>query len=429
MVMVSNQIEPGWFDINTLEWAVHRDGVLDKIHSLNALKEVSKAVGNLSFQGLLVVNTKPEINLEQDFLVAYDGDNITIKNQPKNSHPVFLIELTGDLLAEQFGLKRNFVGPSDNSVDAGIWWTRLLFSLDQADKFSIKSLNNIDLVSGRFPALTKSEKVSLLHSARVYRKLKYIEDYFDVKFALRDRILHDEVRLIDMVFRAVTESKFLLRESKCVFYQVPSTEIDIKVPPFDSPGKFSRIVGPDITLFGQKLNVGDITVSLEKAVLADPKVIRHIQEGKNKSLDIRFEILDNQITYCFERYSKQSKKQRMSKLELYKKSLIREEPKELVDLIDKALQKDVSAEEALQIAAGWQQYNDLPDRYCPQEPEFDAKMNAWRVPIYLVYTGINGDKVGELFIDYKTGKIVSHTPIKEMRSKGLSIAKKMLNAR
>lgn len=81
------------------------------------------------------------------------------------------------------------------------------------------------------------------------------------------------------------------------------------------------------------------------------------------------------------------------------------------------------------IAAGWVQCNRLPDRYCPQEPVLDISANTWRVPIWLGYPNGQGGEVGELWIDAKSGKIVSHTPLEEVRSRGKSLARELLAMR
>jgi hypothetical protein len=174
--------------------------------------------------------------------------------------------------------------------------------------------------------------------------------------------------------------------------------------------------------------VGSVKVQLEKAETASPGVVDYVRKGLTEPVDVRFEVLDNQITYCFESYAKQPRKQRLQKLIQFKRELAREEPQELVDLIDQSLQGDVTSEEADQIAMGWTLYNDLPDRYCPQEPRFNSDSGHWRVPIYLVYANGEGGPVGEVIIDARTGIIVSHTPIDELRSKGLALAKQILHA-
>jgi hypothetical protein len=143
---------------------------------------------------------------------------------------------------------------------------------------------------------------------------------------------------------------------------------------------------------------------------------------------VRFEVLDNQITHRFERYANLSRNQRTRELEQFKRELALEEPKELVDLVDEPLQGDVSEFEAGQIAMGWTFYTNLPDRYCPQKPEIDQSTGHWRVPIYLVYSNGEGGPVGEIVIDEKTGVIVSHTPIDELRSRGRALAEHILHA-
>jgi hypothetical protein len=154
--------------------------------------------------------------------------------------------------------------------------------------------------------------------------------------------------------------------------------------------------------------------------------VDEIKRGTSGDLTVRFEVLDNQITYRFETYSSQPRNQRTQRLNRFKYELSRNESDELVELIDDSLQNDVSSKEANQIAVGWTQNNDLPDRYCPHTPELAG--GQWHVPIYLVYSNGEGGPVGEVVIDEKTGVIVSHTPVDELRSKGRALAEQILHA-
>ncbi len=233
---------------------------------------------------------------------------------------------------------------------------------------------------------------------------------------------------MDIVFRGITEGQFTTHGSKLTFKNISASEIDLTKPPFNGVGAFfHEVEGSNILLYKQ-LPIGPVRIHLDKAELASPKVVDHIRKGLTSPIDVSFEVLDNQITYRFESYARKPRSQRMQRLNRFKHELAQQEPKELVNLVDETLQNDVSSDEALQIAVGWTQYNDLPDRYCPQEPELDSDSRHWRVPIYLIYTSGEGGPVGEIIIDVKTGEIVSHTPIEEIRSKGLALAEQILHA-
>lgn len=106
---------------------------------------------------------------------------------------------------------------------------------------------------------------------------------------------------------------------------------------------------------------------------------------------------------------------------------IQEKSPELVDSMSETGVSNVSAEEAYMIAVGWIESNKLPDRYCPQPSVFVSSANVWRAPLWLGYPNGQGGEVGELLIDVKTGKVVSHTPLEEVRSRGKKLARELLH--
>jgi hypothetical protein len=315
---------------------------------------------------------------------------------------------------------------SDISVDASVLVTRNIFSLIKSGKGALLLPGSSQPVEVTVNPPTESGKKKLLHRAKLYRKLKYIERAFDVKFSLPEEISSEEV-LVEIVFRGITEGAFSIRAPQATF-KITSQDINLDAPPYFGPGQFDANIGAEIELLGQSLKVGPVMVHLAKAELGNPGAVDQIQKGSKEPVTVRFEILDNQISFRFEDYIQRTKEQRLASLDRFKEELAREEPQELVDLIDELLQNDVSSDEASQIVMGWTQYHDLPDRYCPQEPELDVAARQWRVPIWLVYANGEGGPVGEVVIDVKTGVIVSHTPIEELRRKGLTLAKQILHA-
>jgi hypothetical protein len=271
------------------------------------------------------------------------------------------------------------------------------------------------------------EERTALSMAKLSRKLKFIEGVFKRSFLLPDRISPDEMQIVEMLFRGINEGEFTLRNETCTWTNV-SAGVDLSTLPHDLPGPFSYTIASPLDLFGHKFDVGPITVRLERAALANPRTVDELKRDNRGEATIRFEVLDNQITYRFEAYVRQGRRRRTKRLTEFKHELAREEPHELVDLVDEPLQSDVSELEAGQIAMGWTLYSNLPDRYCPQEPGVDQATGHWNVPIWLVYANGEGGHVGDLLIHNKTGVIVSHTSIEEMRSKAKALAETMLHA-
>ena len=160
-------------------------------------------------------------------------------------------------------------------------------------------------------------------------------------------------------------------------------------------------------LLGRRLLVGTISLRLKNAIYAGPAAIPYYNGNPEDSARVRFDVLDHQIFIRYDKYAEKGKKKLRENLTQFKYQYLRDDPKELLELMDEPLIPDVNAEEANLIAMRWVQYNRLPDRYCPQEPVFDEANNCWRVPIYLVYANGEGEKgFGDLVIDAKSGVVI-----------------------
>ncbi|GEM_PF-1069283 len=398
------------------------------------ITQLEVAEARLEFSGRLVIPDQPFNIPEQDFIATFSDFGATFENKPVELWPRIFIEfssdepLGGSQVKEFFKrltdlkVKSFLVQPSSNPVDAEILYTRVMYCLHKSGECYLIATNFGRLFGIGLGPILRAEEQQLLYRAKLYRKLKFIQNVFRVQFTIPQSISADEVSTIDSIFRGITEGEFITRSSEGTFTDITPSEIDLTQPPFDGIGRFSRKIGNKVSLFGKNLDVGPITVSLQKAELADPNVVRQIRSGSTQPIDVRFAVLDNQVIHRFESYARQPRKRLLQRLNRFKQQLAREEPPELVNLVTESLQRDVSSEEALQIAMGWTQYNELPDRYCPQEPEIDSATGHWRVPVWLVYTSGEGGPVGEIIIDKKTGVIINHTPIEEMRSRALSLS-------
>ena len=380
------------------------------------------------FRGQLRIHGVQFTIPEQDFTVTKTDSGITFQNEPEGSWPRVSFVFASQAEQDTYKFEEYLVGPSDRTVDGAILFSRVLFFLSKAYKCSLVTSDSGEIFNADLLPFSKEQIQGVFTIAKLARKLKYIQNVFNVEFLLPRMIPSSEFRKAEIVFRGITEGEFTLRATDFTFIEVPPLDINLTKPPFEGCGTLSRKIEDQITLFGKQLLVGPVIVHLDKAELASPKVVDHIRKGLTSPIDVRFEVLDNQITYRFESYMRKSRSQQMQRLNRFKHELAQQEQKELVDLVDESLQNDVSSDEAVQIAVGWTQYNDLPDRYCPQEPELDSDSEHWRVPIYLIYANGEGGPVGELIIDVKTGEIVSHTPIEEIRSKGLALAEQILHA-
>lgn len=391
-----------------------------------ALKQLQTQMTPQRLRGRLDIPGLPLIP-DFDFVASIVGDIFAIESQPSNSWPTILIENSIDaLLAEPRPKYKNFaLRLANNTTDAWLKHTRVSLSLNKAGKLSIQAEDFGEILEMKLDLLSDT---TLLQLARLSRKLKFIEGVFNTRFTVPDIVSSDDMSNAEIVFRGITEGEFTIRGEQYIFSEVSPTDIDLTKPPFDGAGEFTYDIGRTVKLLGRELDVGPVTVHLDRAELASPRVVDHIRKGSAEPVEVRFEVLDNQIAFRFEDFFAQPSKDRRQELSQFKEALGCEEPEEIVGLIDESLQGALSSREALHIAVGWQQYHDLPDRYCPQEPELDRDEAYWRVPIYLVYASGEGGQVGEVIIDLVTGKIIHHTSIEELRSKGLALAEQILHA-
>ena len=386
---------------------------------------LSRTTGPATLTGRLEIPGAVFTIPEQRFSSRQTEAGIVFESHPEPPWPKVLIELQSRL--PQSEIEKLLVQVSDDTVKAELLRTRIVFAIAMAPEWFLHINHQVAKVEHQRGPYTDSNEEQIRYKAKIFRKLKYIEETFGLCFSVPETISGHEVQQIETIFRGITEGEFRGRANAMSFKLLPS-KIDLAKPPFSGIGEFSYEVEGPVKLFDQSVPVGRFTVHLAKAELANPRVVEHIRKGSREPIEVRFEILDNQVVYRFEDYVRQPRQYLRQRLDQFKQELALEEPPQLVDLVDEPIQGDVSSREATQIAVGWTFYSNLPDRYCPQGPEIDDTTGQWRVPIWLVYASGRGGRVGEVIIDKKSGQIVRHTPIDELRRKGLALAETILNA-
>jgi hypothetical protein len=409
-------------------------GALDETNG-KTLPTLRKDLASLEevceFQGRLEVPGAPFVMPEQNFVARFiTNQTVIFENRPAPPWPKISIKLAANPVTGNFNNVEHFrVRPGENTSDAEITYSRVQFALSRNCKCALSFSDGEKIMPFRFDTLSPVDEQQLLHRAKIFRKLKYIEWVFRTNFAYPLEISSDDVAAIDFIFRAITEGEFVVRQREITLPFDAST-IELTSPPFSGPGALVYQCAEDwLELFGRRILVGQPTVTLNHAELANPQAVRQIQQGQPRMVLVRFDILDHQTHIRFEnRATRSAKRLQQRKLERFKQELAREDPPELVELMSESLASDMDASEAVQIAVGWLYYNHLPDRFSPQEPSLDRAANYWRVPIHLVYANGRGGPVGELVIDRKTGAVISHTPVEELRSKGLALTTNILHA-
>ncbi len=400
---------------------------------LNSALPIS-APKSITFRSKVTIERSAVFIPEQEFFIRWTNNEIRIENSPTRAWPKIIINLLADSLGIINRVKDINVFPSENTAEAEVKYTRFNWAMAHHPSFSI-TLPGIEAINFRFENFSEEEVRDLRNRAKLFRKLSYIENFFKISNSLSPYILAAEVRNIDYIYRGLTEGEFVVRGDG-LNLAVPEKQIDWSVAPFNELGSFpqsskwySEFFGDTVYLFGRKLDIETVSIRLERAIYSGHSNVPLPNHSIQQARDIRFEVLDHQIYFRFDKYADKGKKKLQEKLAQFKYKFLRDDPKELLELMDEPLIPDVNAEEANLIAMGWLQYNHLPDRYCSQEPVFDEANKSWRVPIYIVYATGEGGEVGELALDLKTGKVISQTPIDTIRAKGKILAEKIIHAR
>ncbi len=364
----------------------------------------------------------------QDFTIYRPTETSwIIKNHPVYPSPSIEIELGASSPHSPFQEVLRFdVRPTGATVEAEIEYTRLFYVLANASKCSLRIKEGDHLFNFKMQGASSEGEKKILYRAKLFRKLKFIESVYRTQFRWPTEISADEAYQIEIVFRGITEGEFTVRGDSITFYNyAPVSTEELNGPPFTEPGTFTQWSSNYAAIFDRLLAVGPVTVHLDRAVVANSRVLDKLRAGEAVP-QIRFIVFDHQIRHRFERYAALSPQTRRRKLEQFKKRLLKEEPEALVALLDEPLAADVSADEARRIVTGWLQYNMFPDRYCPQEPKPEG--DRWKVPIWVTYPRGQGAWVQDAFVDLKTGVVAVPLSVEELRSLGKSVAAECLRA-
>ncbi|HEY6328819.1 MAG TPA: hypothetical protein VI756_05745 [Blastocatellia bacterium] len=367
---------------------------------------------------------------EQSFTETCVGNWITLRNEPEGKWPTIIVDARRESEDSDFRVKALRIERADNSVEAWLLFSRLWFLMAARGGLSIIDQAGKPLKLS--PKLDRNWLLGLRGRCSVVRKLSYIESAFNQTFSVPETISAQEIYMAEVAFRAITEGEFTLRQEDWTFRQLMPADLSLEEPPFRGAGSFSHewngsVEDRRLEFLGSCLDLGPFTITIDKAEIANPWVL---EGNEHDPVDIRFVVYDSQVSFRFEDYAGLADREaNLRRLEEFKRTLASEEPKELVALIDRSLQVDVSPDEAGRIAMGWLEYEGFPDRYCAQEPALDRDAKDWRVPISFAYCDGRGGPVGHLIVDRTTGVVVDHTPTDAMRSEGAAIAGRLLDAK
>lgn len=399
------------------------------------LQRQSSFASAFLFQGALNIPGLPLLPACA-FAVSARGNIVHLQSDPVAAGAAIAVELEVNPNTQTYRARNLGLLLADESVDAWVVYSRLLLALSQVRTFSIQVESPVELAQAGelycdgYQVPADVEKKRLSKFAALCRKLQFIQEVFNVKLKMpRQEMSASLSRLIEILYRGITEGEFSVRSSSLVFADLLLSKYDLQKPPFTKPGLFSHKVGPDIVLLGKRFIVGSVVTTVKKAAADDASRIEPPATLSPQPVDVGFAVLDHIVKYRFDVYAQKAKKERLQKLRLFKQKLADAEPQWMVDLLDESLQNEVSAGEAAHIARGWQRYSALPDRFSLQTPLLDRNAAVWRVPVRVLYPGGVAEPVGELLIDLKTGKLISQPERQRLYGKGKSAAEESLYAR
>lgn len=407
----------------------------DNFRIQHASEVLDQWVQSGRFQGLLVIPDAPFVVPPQHFMVSSRNGVVSIERIADNEWPQMLIELTHSVTAPP-SVRRVSFRPSGNTVQSEILYTRLHYTVSEAGSFllvsEITSDNQLVGISFNCEPMSEEQTTSMVYRAKIARKLGFIEGIFNLHLTLPENITPEHVQYIEAIFLGLTEGEFTTR-GNAITISLKATDVDLDTPPFSQVGPFEYPLGNKQALLFQPhesypvLDVGPYFLKLQRAVIANTKMISRLRQGFDGL--VRFEVLDCQITYHYQKYSKPERHRLMlQKLERFHGQLNAEEPSILADTLVDPLISDLSSEGAIKIGVGWLQSHDFPDRFTPQTPMIDSHRKCWRLPIYVVYSSGKHSSVGELLIDLKTGSIVEEPDPELMRRSGFALGETILRA-
>lgn len=361
----------------------------------------------------------------QKFSLRQKDRVVFIENFPINSFPKLEIVLEED--NSVYGVKNFKVRPSDNSVQGEILYTRFFLTTADEKKCSLNFKDTrLAPFNFNFSDMTLEEKKRMLHRAKFFRKLGFIERVFEkTKFNIPENITPIEGQQIEILFRGLTEGEFINPSATVVtIYNYKVSRQDLQNNFLFAKREFSLEFNEKFFILGRFFEVGKVIVKVEKASVANPRKIKAIKE--NEIIDeLRLNVYDSQIRYIFEKYNNAERlSKNKQKLEQFKDYLQNEEPTFLVSLLDEPL-AEINDKSAIEILEALLQYYDFPDRFSVLKPSLEK--NQWRVPIALTYPQHEPIWLADAFVEVRTGKVEMKISFDELLRKGKKKAKEVFS--
>jgi hypothetical protein len=376
-----------------------------------------------SFHGRLemaeLTSPWPEMNFT---VLTAEENRLVIESERAYPWPQIKIDLELDDARQPKAVRGVHLDPADRTVDAELFYTRVVFALVGNGFLRLRDLDNDRELKLRVRA--EEDDWFYLRSKQA-RKLKFIEDELEVRFRLPEEARRSDATRIEMIFRCLTEGQYRQRRDVLTLAgYVPETD-ELGRPPFGGAGPFVLTYAEELAVYDYSLDVTPASIHLDWAEVFDLDELEESLRAGQPPAEVSFLVLDHQVLYRFPKYESQAEHSRV-RLAKFRERLIAEEPVELADLLTASVEKPVSEEEARRIVVGWLRSHKFPDGFWPQDPMLEG--GRWRVPVWIAYPVGPGAPVEDVFVDCATGKVEAPVSAQEMLERGGSVAEALLRA-
>lgn len=272
-----------------------------------------------------------------------------------------------------------------------------------------------------FSELSSEVKKQVFNSAKLYRKLKFIEEFFNTTFNLPNEISWLEVAQVEMLFCGITEGEFSTPAGNSVtIFNYRLTKDDLENISVPRKKKFSFTFTEDLLVLDKFFSVGKIIFELKKSSIANPRILKNYTIGEIVP-NLRLNVFDYQVNHRFEKYlNKERLIKNKKKLRQFKAALKEKEPQFLINLLNESL-IEINRKSAVEIIEGLLQYHDFPDRFAVLKPELQN--DRWKISIALTYPEHEPILLTDAFVDVRTGKVEMEMSFDELLKKGRKKAK------
>lgn len=357
--------------------------------------------------------------------ISYEGS--TLESKECGAFPKIKLEYEGSDFLNLKAVRRWSFSVANNSLQALILYTRLTHSIVTKRTLTLNFLGLLKATIN-FPEASLEDFNETLLLASLYRKLRFLEIVFHCKFKFQE-ISHRQMLLIDEIFRGVTEGTFWTRSAGITLPNLTLTREEVTHPPYTSTASIGASVKEvKFDLLGSLIPVGNITFYLNKAELIDDlknSLIDKVFKNPNQTYNVPFAILDHQICYEYEDYLQSNKKAQIQELlTKFQQNLGRQEPDDLVDLLNQPLLGTVDEKEVQDIAKGWLLYSGFSySLFITGKPQ-PTENDSWRIPILWRPFPESEIEIGEINIS-NGGSVLNHTNLQKIRARSVEASIKL----